>query len=116
VAPVAFVVFIVFAAGSLYYAIHSMLWRLTLEEGETFTCKSIKGAVTTYRYADLVRVVYLGKSKRRLDGARFVMKDGSIIFVDRTLYGLDTLTRRARNAENTSFVEETALEPIRSLR
>ena len=63
-----------------------------------------------------MRVVYLGKSKRRLDGARFVMKDGTVILVDRTLYGLDTLTRRARAAENTHFIVETALEPLRTLR
>lgn len=116
VAPLAYIIFIIFAAGSLYYALHSVLWRMTLDEGETFTCKSLRGKVTTYRYSDVVRVVYLGKSKRRLDGARFVMKDGSIIFVDRTLYGLDTLARRARSAENSSFVEEAALEPIRTPR
>lgn len=116
VAPLAYVIFILFAAGALYYAVHSMLWSMTLDEGETFTCKSLRGKVTTYRYADVVRVVYLGKSKRRLDGARFVMKDGTVILVDRTLYGLDTLTRRARAAENTHFIEETALEPIRTLR
>lgn len=116
VAPVALIIFILFAVGALYYAVHGTLWRMTLPEGEVFTVKHPRGTVKEYRYADVVRVVYLGKSKRRLDGARYVMKDGSIIFVDRTLYGLETLTRRARNAENTSFVEEAALEPIRPIR
>lgn len=113
VAPVALVIFILFAAGSLYYALYGTFWRMTLTEGDVFTVKHPKGTVKEYRYQDVLRVVYIGRSKRRLDGARFVMKDGTIIFVDRTLYGLETLVRRARNAENTSFIEEASLEPIR---
>ena len=109
------VIFILFALAALYYFIHGLVWRITLEE-ESFTCRSLTGKESTHRYADVRRIVPIGRSKRKMDGTRVVMRDDSIVFIDRTLYGVETLERRVRDALRDSFIEEASLQPMKPLR
>ena len=51
-----------------------------------------------------------------MDGTRVVMRDDSIVFIDRTLYGVETLERRVRDALGDSFIEEASLQPMKPLR
>lgn len=111
--PLAF--FILFAFAALYYLVHSLFWRITVDE-ESFTCRTMVGKETTYRFADVRRIVPIGKSKRKMDGTRIVMRDDTIVFVDRTLYGVETLERRVKEALGENFVEEESLKPMRPLR
>lgn len=41
-----------------------------------------------------------------MDGTRLVMRDDTVVFIDRTLYGLETLERRVRDALGESFIEK----------
>ena len=113
--PVPLAIFILFALAALYYFFHGLLWRVTLEE-ETFTCRTMTGKESTYRYDGVRRIVPMGKSKRKMDGTRLVMRDDTVVFIDRTLYGLETLERRVRDALGESFIEEASLNPIKPLR
>ena len=103
-----------FALAALYYFIHGLVWRITLEE-ESFTCRSLTGKESTHRYADVRRIVPIGRSKRKMDGTRVVMRDDSIVFIDRTLYGVETLERRVRDALGDNFIEEASLQPMKPL-
>ena len=113
--PVPLAIFILFALAALYYFFHGLLWRVTVEE-DTFTCRTMTGKESTYRYDGVRRIVPMGKSKRKMDGTRLVMRDDTVVFIDRTLYGLETLERRVRDALGESCIEEASLNPIKPLR
>ncbi len=109
------VFFILFALAALYYCLHSLFWSITLNETD-FVCRTLSGQKNTYAYADVRRIVPIGRKKRRMDGLRIVMADGSVIVVDRTLYGLDTLERRVRAVVGDVYVPEDFITPMRPLR
>lgn len=109
------IVFALLAVAALYYCLYSLLWRITLKE-DTFVCRTMTGKQSTYAYADVRRIIPIGRKKRRMDGMRILMADETIIFVDRTLYGLETLERRARAAAGDDFTTEESLSPMKPLR
>lgn len=109
------IVFILFAIAALYYFVHGLIWRITLED-ESFICRSMTGKQSSYRYADVRRIVPIGRSKRKMDGTRVVMRNDTVIFIDRTLFGVETLERRVRDALGDSFIEEASLQPMKPLR
>ena len=111
----AVVIFALLAVAALYYVLYSLLWRITLKE-DAFVCRAMTGKQSTYAYADVRRIVPIGRRKRRMDGMRILMADETIIFVDRTLYGLETLERRARAAAGDDFTTEESLSPMKPLR
>ncbi len=109
------IIFILFAIAALYYFVHGLIWRITLED-ESFICRSMTGKQSSYRYADVRRIVPIGRSKRKMDGTRVVMRNDTVIFIDRTLFGVETLERRVRDALGDSFIEEASLQPMKPLR
>ena len=109
------IIFILFALAALYYFVHGLIWRITLED-ESFICRSMTGKQSSYRYADVRRIVPIGRSKRKMDGTRVVMRNDTVIFIDRTLFGVETLERRVRDALGDSFIEEASLQPMKPLR
>ena len=62
------------------------------------------------------RIVPFGKSKRKMDGTRVVMQDDTIVIIDRTLYGVETLERRVREVLGEDFISESSLAPMKPLR
>ena len=109
------IIFILFAIAALYYFVHGLIWCITLED-EFFICRSMTGKQSSYRYADVRRIVPIGRSKRKMDGTRVVMRNDTVIFIDRTLFGVETLERRVRDALGDSFIEEASLQPMKPLR
>ena len=108
-------IFLLLAVAALYYFVHSLIWRVVLDE-EAFTCRTITGKESTYRYADVRRIVPFGKSKRKMDGTRVVMQDDTIVIIDRTLYGVETLERRVRDVLGDDFISESSLAPMKPLK
>ena len=113
--PIALVIFLLLAVAALYYFVHSLIWRVVLDE-EAFTCRTITGKESSYRYADVRRIVPFGKSKRKMDGTRVVMQDDTIVIIDRTLYGVETLERRVRAVLGDDYISESSLAPMKPLR
>ena len=51
-----------------------------------------------------------------MDGTRVVMQDDTIVIIDRTLYGVETLERRVRDVLGDDFISESSLAPMKPLK